>query len=138
MRGVLPHSSVAQRQSIRLLTGGLLVRIQPEEPIHSTSCGDNRDWQQSCVPCFVPTCEWYHVRSDRIDSARIAERVAGRRNLVDSVGSAYERFVESQMSAFASIVRVPREEDFGIDFYFHPHVPAGDRTLTVADSRPFK
>jgi hypothetical protein len=25
-------SSVAQRQSIRLLTGGLLVRIQPEEP----------------------------------------------------------------------------------------------------------
>jgi hypothetical protein len=28
-------SSVAQRQSIRLLTGGLLVRIQPEEPIPS-------------------------------------------------------------------------------------------------------
>ena len=27
------RSSVAQRQSIRLLTGGLLVRIQPEEPI---------------------------------------------------------------------------------------------------------
>src|SRR5262244_576316 len=27
-----PCSSVAQRQSIRLLTGGLLVRIQPEEP----------------------------------------------------------------------------------------------------------
>ena len=26
------YSSVAQRQSIRLLTGGLLVRIQPEEP----------------------------------------------------------------------------------------------------------
>src|SRR5262245_51073130 len=30
-------SSVAQRQSIRLLTGGLLVRIQPEEPISSFS-----------------------------------------------------------------------------------------------------
>jgi hypothetical protein len=30
-------SSVAQRQSIRLLTGGLLVRIQPEEPITSWS-----------------------------------------------------------------------------------------------------
>ena len=27
------HSSVAQWQSIRLLTGGLLVRVQPEEPI---------------------------------------------------------------------------------------------------------
>src|SRR6185436_1318507 len=32
---VPPCSSVAQRQSIRLLTGGLLVRIQPEEPISS-------------------------------------------------------------------------------------------------------
>ena len=30
-------SSVAQWQSIRLLTGGLLVRVQPEEPIFSTS-----------------------------------------------------------------------------------------------------
>ena len=29
------YSSVAQRQSIRLLTGGLLVRIQPEEPSSS-------------------------------------------------------------------------------------------------------
>ena len=27
-----PNSSVAQWQSIRLLTGGLLVRVQPEEP----------------------------------------------------------------------------------------------------------
>src|SRR6185503_15014030 len=27
-----PRSSVAQWQSIRLLTGGLLVRVQPEEP----------------------------------------------------------------------------------------------------------
>src|SRR5437773_12332291 len=33
------HSSVAQRQSIRLLTGGLLVRIQPEEPISLTKSG---------------------------------------------------------------------------------------------------
>ena len=31
-RAHLPYSSVAQRQSIRLLTGGLLVRIHPEEP----------------------------------------------------------------------------------------------------------
>jgi hypothetical protein len=29
------YSSVAQWQSIRLLTGGLLVRVQPEEPIFS-------------------------------------------------------------------------------------------------------
>jgi hypothetical protein len=31
--GRQPDSSVAQWQSIRLLTGGLLVRVQPEEPI---------------------------------------------------------------------------------------------------------
>jgi hypothetical protein len=31
------YSSVAQWQSIRLLTGGLLVRVQPEEPIASTT-----------------------------------------------------------------------------------------------------
>src|SRR5207237_10295008 len=34
-----PDSSVAQRQSIRLLTGGLLVRIQPEEPTSLTKYG---------------------------------------------------------------------------------------------------
>ena len=32
---VSKYSSVAQWQSIRLLTGGLLVRVQPEEPITS-------------------------------------------------------------------------------------------------------
>src|SRR5262245_26201824 len=31
-RATRPRSSVAQWQSIRLLTGGLLVRVQPEEP----------------------------------------------------------------------------------------------------------
>ena len=31
------HSSVAQWQSIRLLTGGLLVRVQPEEPLTRSS-----------------------------------------------------------------------------------------------------
>ena len=34
-RAFPPCSSVAQWQSIRLLTGGLLVRVQPEEPISS-------------------------------------------------------------------------------------------------------
>ncbi len=38
-------SSVAQRQSIRLLTGGLLVRIQPEEPISA---------QRNLVICDLP------------------------------------------------------------------------------------
>ena len=38
-RPLAVRSSVAQRQSIRLLTGGLLVRIQPEEPIFSMGYG---------------------------------------------------------------------------------------------------
>src|SRR2546423_7822554 len=43
-----PCSSVAQWQSIRLLTGGLLVRVQPEEPtffapiLPKTAAGDDR------------------------------------------------------------------------------------------------
>ena len=41
MRGRPACSSVAQRQSIRLLTGGLLVRIQPEEPISLTNLIDS-------------------------------------------------------------------------------------------------
>jgi hypothetical protein len=41
-------SSVAQWQSIRLLTGGLLVRVQPEEPISSGPFWSDR-WQ------FIPS-----------------------------------------------------------------------------------
>ena len=39
-----PCSSVAQWQSIRLLTGGLLVRVQPEEPIFSTRYRHTVQW----------------------------------------------------------------------------------------------
>ena len=49
------NSSVAQRQSIRLLTGGLLVRIQPEEPIFSTVYERLRKKRAERVPNFVPT-----------------------------------------------------------------------------------
>ena len=45
----LSHSCVAQRQSIRLLTGGLLVRIQPQEfvvinPVTNTGCDNRRQF----------------------------------------------------------------------------------------------
>ena len=41
-RAISRCSSVAQRQSIRLLTGGLLVRIQPEEP--TARCKFSLSW----------------------------------------------------------------------------------------------
>ena len=47
------HSSVAQWQSIRLLTGGLLVRVQPEEPLLSIIYG-----RRIFRPIFtLPFCE---------------------------------------------------------------------------------
>src|SRR5436190_21261218 len=55
------RSSVAQRQSIRLLTGGLLVRIQPEEPTSLTKSGTSVSAELPSGPlcpflalCFLP------------------------------------------------------------------------------------
>ena len=48
----LPDSSVAQWQSIRLLTGGLLVRVQPEEPIISTTYVDHLSRGRRSVGTF--------------------------------------------------------------------------------------
>jgi hypothetical protein len=42
-------SSVAQWQSIRLLTGGLLVRVQPEEPNRSNSISYERSFSGSSL-----------------------------------------------------------------------------------------
>src|SRR4051812_47102823 len=64
------NSSVAQRQSIRLLTGGLLVRIQPEEPISS----------------FAPLRE--HV--ERLN-------VGGRKTSAIERGVRYERFDQTRL-----------------------------------------
>ena len=49
------YSSVAQWQSIRLLTGGLLVRVQPEEPIVSITYRHIRLRPSQTVPKTVPT-----------------------------------------------------------------------------------
>src|SRR5215471_15108246 len=48
------RSSVAQRQSIRLLTGGLLVRIQPEEPISLESSAFLTAEFEPAAPCASP------------------------------------------------------------------------------------
>src|SRR6476646_4986592 len=54
-RGAESHqySSVAQWQSIRLLTGGLLVRVQPEEPILSTTYKQHVGCRSRTVGDFV-------------------------------------------------------------------------------------
>jgi len=59
--------------------------------------------------------------------------VPGRRHVMDSAGSTYEDFVSFLLGRISSLVRVPREKDFGIDFYCQPRVSAGPRTETVAE-----
>lgn len=57
----------------------------------------------------------------------------GRRHVMDSEGSAYEDCVRHFLGRIASLVQVPREKDFGIDFYLQPRIPSGARTETVAE-----
>jgi len=59
--------------------------------------------------------------------------VSGRRHVMDSAGSTYENCANFFLGRIASMVPVPREKDFGIDFYFQPRIPSGPRTETVAE-----
>lgn len=59
--------------------------------------------------------------------------MAGRRHVMDSIGSSYEDCVTFLLGRIASLVRVPREKDFGVDFYCQPLVPAGPQSETVAE-----
>ena len=52
----------------------------------------------------------------------------GRRHIMDSVGSTHEDCVRLLLGRIASLVQVPREKDFGIDFYLQPRIAAGPRT----------
>jgi hypothetical protein len=52
---------------------------------------------------------------------------------MDSAGSSYEDCVCLFLGRIASLVHVPREKDFGIDFYFQPRIPSGPQTETVAE-----
>jgi hypothetical protein len=59
--------------------------------------------------------------------------MSGRRNVMDSAGNAYEDCAASLMGRITSLVRVPREKDFGIDFYCQPLIADGPQTETVAE-----
>jgi len=57
----------------------------------------------------------------------------GRRHVMDGIGRRYEKAVDTLMSPLASMVSVPREEDFGIDFYCQPKISIGARVETVTE-----
>ena len=59
--------------------------------------------------------------------------MSGRRHTMDSVGSTYENCANFLVGRIASLVHVPREQDFGIDFYCQPRIPAGPRIETVSE-----
>jgi hypothetical protein len=59
--------------------------------------------------------------------------MAGRRNILDSIGGTYEACVQLFVGRIATLVPVPRDKDFGIDFYCQPRVPTGPRTETLAE-----
>jgi hypothetical protein len=50
---------------------------------------------------------------------------------MDRIGAQYESTVNALLTPFASLVSVPRNEDFGIDFYCHTREPTGTHTETV-------
>src|SRR5437773_8314847 len=52
---------------------------------------------------------------------------------MDSSGSAFEDCTRLLVGQIATLVHVPREKDFGIDFYCQPRVAIGPRTETVIE-----
>lgn len=66
-------------------------------------------------------------------ASEVSRNVPGRRHAMDSAGSTYEDCARLLLGRIASLVQVPREKDFGIDFYLQPRIAAGPRTETVAE-----
>jgi hypothetical protein len=67
------------------------------------------------------------------EALEVKKNVSGRRHVMDSIGSTYEDCVRLFLGRIASLVSVPREKDFGIDFYFQPLISLGPQTETVAE-----
>jgi hypothetical protein len=59
--------------------------------------------------------------------------MSGRRHRIDSIGNSYEDHVAALIGRMASLVKVPREQDYGVDFFCLPRVPAGATTETVSE-----
>lgn len=58
--------------------------------------------------------------------------MAGRRHLMDRVGAEYESTAHALLTPLASLVPVPRQDDFGIDSYCHVRASTGRHTETVS------
>lgn len=56
-----------------------------------------------------------------------------RRHKLDSSGSKYEKCADLLVGQIANMVKVPREGDFGVDFYCEPRFPVNSETETVAE-----
>lgn len=59
--------------------------------------------------------------------------MTGRRHVMDSAGDSYEDCAAHLLGRIASMIRVPGEKDFGVDFYFQPHVQLTKHTETVTE-----
>jgi hypothetical protein len=59
--------------------------------------------------------------------------MSGQRHVMDSIGEKYETFADHMISRFASNIRVPRQDDYGIDLYALPRVSTGVRTETAVE-----
>ena len=59
--------------------------------------------------------------------------MSGRRHVMDSTGTSYEDCVRLLLGRVASLVHVPRDKDFGIDFYCQPRIHTVPQTETVAE-----
>ena len=59
--------------------------------------------------------------------------MSGQRHDVGLRGMRYEKSAESLLGHLASMVKVPSEADFGIDFYCQPLIASGKATKTVAE-----
>lgn len=59
--------------------------------------------------------------------------MSGQRHQIGLRGKEYEDFAQSILGHLASLVKVPGELDFGVDFYCQPFVGSGKATKTVAE-----
>jgi hypothetical protein len=59
--------------------------------------------------------------------------MTGRRHTMDSKGASYEDCAQLLIGRIASLIPVPHEKDFGIDYFGQPRVPVGAQTETVKD-----
>lgn len=59
--------------------------------------------------------------------------MSGQQPKISSRGTNYENTVEFLLGQIANLVKVPREKDFGIDFYIQPRVSTGPMSETVTE-----